>query len=311
LLLKNSGDNNILAIAYNNIEHNLAYIDPDLNGKIIYLDISFGTSADVQEVLAVLEDVNYLDNSNQLISGGELSVVRKLNGEIKLIDGVFLNATSNYINSLSPLLKSLHIRLFNAGMTVIKKGSVIKYLAHNGDEIARIENGVFNVSKAKFSIPDPSTYLDPSYIQNHISKFNQEGGAFVIRKSDLSNPNYTSIAPRKFVGLKSEMDAVISKYNLENQNLQILINELDLGENYFSRPNDEAYYVIVQPNSSFTFEIPNGNEGGAYEGYWVPGGYTKHGTTEAVIANSGNFQHNNLVQNLEVIFGQGNVIKIK
>ena len=34
--------------------------------------------------------------------------------------------------------------------------------------------------------------------------------------------------------------------------------------------------------------ISNGNEVGAYDELWIPGGYTIHGTKEAVISNSEN-----------------------
>ena len=38
--------------------------------------------------------------------------------------------------------------------------------------------------------------------------------------------------------------------------------------------------------------ISNGNEVGAYDELWIPGGYTIHGTKEAVISNSENLIHN-------------------
>ena len=95
------------------------------------------------------------------------------------------------------------------------------------------------------------------------------------------------------------------------KNPQVLIDELDLGNNYFSTPNDEIYLVTVEPNKGFIFDMPTGNEGGAYVGYWVPGGYTKHGTAEAVISNSASYSHNNNLQTFTSFFGSNNVLKIK
>ena len=123
----------------------------------------------------------------------------------------------------------------------------------------------------------PDTYLDATYITNHINKFNQEGGAFIIRKSDIiSNPEHVTIAPRKFIGSKSEMEGVLSKYNAAEKNPQVLIDDLDLGNNYFSRPNDEVYFVIVEPNKGFHFDMPTGNEIGAYDTYGVSCSYKKN-----------------------------------
>jgi hypothetical protein len=169
-------------------------------------------------------------------------------------------------------------------------------------------DNVLDILKGKR--PDPSEYLDAGYITQHIAKFEKEGGAFIIKLRDLYNEKHATLAPRKFIGLKSEMDVIISKYNKSNKNLQILIDELDLGSDYFEN-SDEVYYVIVKPDKGFEFDIPTGNEVGAYEGYWVPGGYTKHGTAEAVISNSANFKHNNKLNTFIEIFGKDNVLKIK
>ena len=115
----------ILLVSFS--KSNLAYIDPLSSGEMVYSNISFGTTADVQEVLAVLEDVNYLDNTNQLVSGGELSVVRKLNGEIKVIklnynlsDEYFKNindftATYDKTNSVPEGIRILAFDLYKQG----------------------------------------------------------------------------------------------------------------------------------------------------------------------------------------------------
>jgi hypothetical protein len=119
--------NNTIQITHSGQDYNLAYIDPLSSGEMVYSNISFGTSADVQEVLAVLEDVNYLDNTNQLVSGGEMSVVRKLNGEIKVIklnynlsDEYFKNindftATYDKTNSVPEGIRILAFDLYKQG----------------------------------------------------------------------------------------------------------------------------------------------------------------------------------------------------
>lgn len=67
------------------------------------------------------------------------------------------------------------------------------------------------------------------------------------------------MAPRKFIGLRSDMEGVIRKYNDSNKNLNVLIEELDLGKDYF-KATDEVFFVKVPPEK-FTFDFPNGNEG--------------------------------------------------
>ena len=152
--------------------------------------------------------------------------------------------------------------------------------------------------------------MNEDYIADHISRLNQEGGLFIMRRSDINNLAYQNLVDRKFIGLKSEMEAVLQRYRASNGNKQVLIDELDLGENYFNRINDEFYIVEVKTNSHFEFDIPNGNESGAYSDLWVPGGYTKHGTFEVVISNSKNFKHNNDFNTYKSIFGNENVIPL-
>lgn len=229
------------------------------------------------------------------------------------LDDIFrgINAVTKRSAKLPKKMYDLHKRLEYAGVDFVDGVDEIIYKTKNGDEFARINsNNEFIITHPKGSRPLPNTYLDQSYIDAHVSSFNQQGGAFVIRKSDLNNLNYSTMPDRKFIGLKSEMDVVINKYNSSNQNVSILEDELNLGSDYF-KPNDEVYYVVVEPNSNFQFDIPNGNEGGAYEGFWVPGGYTKNGTKEAVLSNSGNFYHNNDWSTFENFFGPNNVIRIK
>ena len=158
--------------------------------------------------------------------------------------------------------------------------------------------------------PPIETYMKPLHKNNQLNKFRSEGGAFIIRKRDIEEGNFITLAPRKFVGLESEMKVVMDKYYQAGAETKILIEELDLGDGYF-KITDEVFLVNVEPNGKFEFDLPNGNEGGAYEGFWVPGGFTAHGISEAVLSNSGNFTHNQNWQTFVDLFGKQNVKKIK
>lgn len=254
-------------------------------------------------------DVNIATAKTDLNKSNKLSAVSQ--SERKLAYEVGVNTVeSALVKSLSQTLKSVHWRLVNGGMQVVEQGNVIKYLAQDGDEIARIENGIFTVSKTKGSIPNPSTYLDETFITNHVNKFEQEGAGFIVVKNWTENGSYNSMPSRKFVGLRSEMDAVITKYKAQGNDWTVLRDELNLGSNT-DLSGEEIYYIKIDGNDSrFSFDVPNGNEGGAIVGEWVPGGYTKNGTTEAALVGSENIVHDkNMNQLLSNFSGKWEKIK--
>lgn len=274
------------------------------------------TSLGGMGVLETGKIVNNLPKLSTKISGLsiDLSVLSERAREaVRRVMGVFGGSLSTEIklaDNLSGYLYSFHLRFKNDGISFVDDGSSIIYSTKNGREFVKIENNEIKVLVDKNDIPLPTEYLSYEYMINHLNKFINEGGAFIIRKSDLLNPNYTSIAPRKFVGLRSEMENIMNKYKNSGNDEQVLIDELDLGSNYFSKPDDEFYFVTVMPNQGFTFDIPTGREGGAYVNLWVPGGFTKHGTAEAVISNSADFFHNNNLNTFKELFGIENVKKI-
>lgn len=156
------------------------------------------------------------------------------------------------------------------------------------------------------SRPPVSEYLDANYIKAHIAKFEKEGGAFVVRKkADIIESTYISYPARKYIGLKSEMDKLIKE---ADGDVNYIIKKLDLGDDYLSS-KDELYYVTVEPNKGFKFEMPNGNELGANI-YWTPGGKTANETIEGVLIGSENVKHERNWDIFINFFGYKNVMKI-
>ncbi|KOY87185.1 hypothetical protein AD998_14445 [bacterium 336/3] len=189
-------------------------------------------------------------------------------------------------------MSNIHNRLINGGINVVEDGGVLKYLDKNGAEIAKLENGVFSVIPDKGKIPTPDQYLSKSYIAKHIDKFKKEGAGFIVVKSWTENGRYGAMPARKFVGLRSEMDAVIAKYKASGNDWKVLRDELNLGHTT-DLSLEEIYYIKVDgADPRFNFEVPNGNEAGAIIGEWVPGGYTKNGVMEAALINSETVIHN-------------------
>ena len=149
----------------------------------------------------------------------------------------------------------------------------------------------------KVKRPDASVYLPQSFIDAHLEKFILEGAGFIAIQGWMENPDYPNLPPRKFVGLRSEMDAVIQKYQESGNDWTVLRDELSLGDVDLS--NESIAYIVVEPKDTrFSYDLPNGREAGAYEGEWVPGGKTKGGTSEAALVGSECVTHDNDIDNL-------------
>ncbi len=291
----------------NLLEHNVQYINRYDTESAFYIGLEFFITfvENFLEPAALIKVVRSARLTRSVFKTHRATRIRSIDDILK--------STSTFRKSknLPKKMKAVHDRLDYAGVDFVDGIDEIIYKTKDGKKFAKINKfNELELTTANGKWPDPSEYMDQSYINAHINRFNQEGGGFVIRRSDIYNLKYSSMPDRKFVGLKSEMDDVINKYNSSGKNTQILEEELDLGSNYF-KPNDEVYFVTIEPNSSFSFDIPTGNEGGAYPGYWVPAGYTKSGTSEAVLSNSGNFTHNNDWTTFVNFFGQNNVVRIK
>ncbi|MDR6982706.1 RHS repeat-associated protein [Rheinheimera pacifica] len=160
----------------------------------------------------------------------------------------------------------------------------------------------------KVNRPLPHEYLPQAYIDAHIQKFNVEGAGFIAIQGWIENPEYPNLPQRKFVGLRSEMDAIVQKYTDSGNDWNILVEELSLGNVDLS--NESIAYIVVEPDDTrISYDIPSGREAGAYEGEWVPGGKTKGGTTEAAMVGSENIVHDNEIDNLVQQFPGSRKIK--
>jgi RHS repeat-associated protein len=137
---------------------------------------------------------------------------------------------------------------------------------------------------------DTREYLPEQYVNMHEEAFKQQGGSFVVIDEWIERSSYPTFPPRKFVGLPSEMDTVVAKYKASGGNWQVLNRELNLGSADLS--SAKIYLVKIKPDDPrFKYEIPNGNEAGAYPKEWVPGGETKSGTKEAALIGSEKINH--------------------
>lgn len=152
-----------------------------------------------------------------------------------------------------------------------------KLLDANVDDVLRRNTGALEaLNTTKGSRKAPSTYLDQSYIDNHLAKFD-EGSSRIVNKADYNE--YGVGKPdegmTEFVFPKSEMDEILSLPNAEKaKKLGIPESQLD-GE-----------LVRIDFKSTDKIDMPSGNEFGAND-QWIPGGKTNGGVSEAVVKTEG------------------------
>lgn len=66
----------------------------------------------------------------------------------------------------------------------------------------------------------------------------------------------------------------------------------------------DIYIIRIKPGDNrFQYNMPTGNEGGAYPNQWVPGGKTKGGTRESVLVGSENVHHGGSIEEMANLFG--------
>lgn len=127
--------------------------------------------------------------------------------------------------------------------------------------------------------PDPVEVYSRSDIDTHLSLFD-DGIVKVMSKESFNDAN------KRFGGSIGHPKGqyVLPKYVYEqalkasNGNPRVLEELLALEPGYLG---DSP--VLIEIKNHQNLRMPSGNEPGAWDGLWVPGGYTKGGIPEAVI----------------------------
>jgi PAAR domain protein len=146
--------------------------------------------------------------------------------------------------------------------------------------------------------PAPSTYLSSGYIQQHLAKFEKEGGAFIVVKSWIEKGSYKEFPIRKFVMLNDDMETIIRKYR-QSKDISIIEKALGYKKGDLQGLEDDLYLFKVE-GSNFKFEMPSGNEIGTND-LWIPGGKTSGGYREAVLINKNN-SNISIIHNKDIDF---------
>jgi hypothetical protein len=146
----------------------------------------------------------------------------------------------------------------------------------NGFKDSVSPNDILNLEKG--TRPDPSTYLTPDYISNHLAEFN-DGASYLTTKAALDKYGREVVGrgDGQFVMTKAEMDAVIKESGGDISKIE---KELGIPDGMWQ--GKEISRIDIQDPKSLDVRMPSGNESGANE-LWLPGGKLPTGYSEAVV----------------------------
>lgn len=142
----------------------------------------------------------------------------------------------------------------------------------------KVEDGL--VSTPNGNRPPPELYMSKKEIETHLSMFD-DGSVKIQSKEAYENTVKlygSSIGDPKtghYVLPKSIVDKAIEASNGDPKVLEKL---LGLEPGYLGNNP-----VLLDINKVENIRVPSGNESGAWQGYWEPGGFTNGGVPEAVI----------------------------
>ncbi|MEL6562567.1 MAG: hypothetical protein AAFQ94_30640, partial [Bacteroidota bacterium] len=228
----------------------------------------------VTSVRMVDQFKNVATVSNGTTSVKTLNVVEDLNNL-----GQFYLTASKLADNLTAPLSSVHQTLLAGGIRHMDNGSVIRYLTNAGNEFAKIENGELILTTADSKWPNPSQYLNQSFITSHLQSFS-DGATYLVPKSSLQYFGLKNVGrpDGQFVMTKSAADDLISR---TSGDLARIENELGIPSGTWT---GDLVRIDV-PNTGLPYlalRMPTGNEAGA-NSLWLPGGKTPEGIKEAVL----------------------------
>ena len=124
--------------------------------------------------------------------------------------------------------------------------------------------------------PAPNTYLEKSYIENHLDKF-QENGCYKIIPDKRGEPSGTIGLGQDdlYVINGNDVNLILSKANGDPR---VIEKELAMPNGYLG---DNPY--LIRADEVTDLRMSTGNEVNAWQDEWCPAGVTRAGIDEAVI----------------------------
>ncbi|AMP13637.1 hemagluttinin repeat family protein [Collimonas pratensis] len=135
-------------------------------------------------------------------------------------------------------------------------------------------NSILSIEKGMR--PDPSTYLSPSYISEHLAEFDSGASRFMTE----GNLNKYGIGQRDGTSFVMPHQEANSLWNSTGGNARTLEEALGLPENFLD--TNKLMRVDIPKPGELNLRIPSGNEAGAND-LWIPGGKLPNGNSEAII----------------------------
>ena len=134
------------------------------------------------------------------------------------------------------------------------------------------------VDTPKPNRPAPSTYLSSEQIAAHLKPFEETGAIKFTPKKTLDD--YGTLGPPDggFVVSRREFEQLIEE---TGGDLAKVEDKLQLRPGELTSGNTVIAYI--EPKDLQNLRVPSGNERGAWDGLWVPGGFTGKGVPEAVV----------------------------
>ncbi|WP_405135748.1 hypothetical protein [Nocardia sp. NBC_01388] len=125
--------------------------------------------------------------------------------------------------------------------------------------------------------PDPSSYLSPEYIEQHLALFDKDGATRFMVESNLNRYGIGQADGTSFVMPRGEADALLATTKGDPAALE---KALGLPDGFLE--SNKLVRVDIPHPDTHGLRIPSGNEAGA-NSQWVPGGKLPDGANEAII----------------------------
>jgi hypothetical protein len=162
-----------------------------------------------------------------------------------------------------------------AGRVAVRAAALPALIAQERAKNEGVYQRIVDIPKGQK--PDPSTYLSAQYIDAHLSDFRDSGVVRFTSENSLLARG-TAGPDGGFVFPKNKFDSLFTQ---SGGDLSIIEKQLGLPSGYLKSADTVAIYI--KPTDLKGLRMPSGNESGALPAEWIPGGYTKGGTPEAVI----------------------------
>lgn len=156
------------------------------------------------------------------------------------------------------------------------------------------------MSMPKGSRPPPHEYLEKSYIDAHLQKF-EEGGSFLFTGAEVADANYKTFNPNKFVMARSDLHAAVAQYQKTGD---VAVLESALGYKPGSLVGHDIYMINIE-NPKVV--MPSGNEGGVNE-FWRPAGITHPGKMREAVLDNIPIRHD---RSIDVLMDTQDIVRIQ